>query len=388
MASRDKIANKSKSDFHFRVAPAARAKKDGTASVYLRFCINRTTISVNLGFSAPVSKFSNGRFSGYHEAADHNILVGNALARANDIWVECRLKNEQMTRALFLDRYHNSASRDDFYAFCRREIASRIGRYDRQTITKYRSVVKKMQAFSPNLTFADLNYDFVTKFDQYMSRTLGNIESTRAKTHKTVKVFIHEAQKRGIHLSNPYDQFKFKMGRDRMDSLSVADVRRLREIYDNGQLCPRLQNVLQCFLFACFTGLRISDIRSIRKENISADKLTFLPKKNAKNGKTLTVPLNSTSRPLLNDSDPVLPICSAAKMNLYIKEVGKLAGIEKNIHFHLARHTFANLSLELGMPVEILQQVLGHCSIKTTMRYVHLMGIRVVEGMKVWDNFA
>ena len=59
-------------------------------------------------------------------------------------------------------------------------------------------------------------------------------------------------------------------------------------------------------------------------------------------------------------------VISNQKMNEYLKEITTICGINKNITFHIARHTFATLSLGYGVPIETVSKMLGHTDIKTT----------------------
>ena len=63
---------------------------------------------------------------------------------------------------------------------------------------------------------------------------------------------------------------------------------------------------------------------------------------------------------------------SSRSINQFLKEYAKKAGIKRNIHAHLLRHSFATSSLEMGTDCRIIQKLLGHSSIKTTMRYTHV----------------
>lgn len=65
----------------------------------------------------------------------------------------------------------------------------------------------------------------------------------------------------------------------------------------------------------------------------------------------------------------LLPVLSNQKLNSYLKEFADLCGIQKNITFHLARHTFATMMLTLGADLYTVSKLLGHANVKTTQIY-------------------
>ena len=70
-------------------------------------------------------------------------------------------------------------------------------------------------------------------------------------------------------------------------------------------------------------------------------------------------------------------------MNAYLKGIADLCGIQKNLTFHLARHTFATtITLTNGVPIETVSKMLGHKSLKTTQHYAKIIDRKVSEDMK------
>ncbi|HEX8377527.1 MAG TPA: tyrosine-type recombinase/integrase [Pedobacter sp.] len=69
-------------------------------------------------------------------------------------------------------------------------------------------------------------------------------------------------------------------------------------------------------------------------------------------------------------------------MNSYLKEIADLSGIQKNLTFHLARHTFATtVTLSNGVPIETVSKMLGHTKIATTQIYAKVLEMKVSEDM-------
>ena len=78
---------------------------------------------------------------------------------------------------------------------------------------------------------------------------------------------------------------------------------------------------------------------------------------------------------------------SNQKTNAYLKEIGDLCGIKKNITFHMARHAFATaVTLTNGVPMESVNSMLGHKSLRTTQIYAKVVQKKVSNDMKILEE--
>ena len=69
-------------------------------------------------------------------------------------------------------------------------------------------------------------------------------------------------------------------------------------------------------------------------------------------------------------------------MNCYLKEIAEICGIEKNLTFHLARHTFATtMTLGKGVPIETVSKMLGHTNVQTTQIYARITNDKISKDM-------
>lgn len=83
----------------------------------------------------------------------------------------------------------------------------------------------------------------------------------------------------------------------------------------------------------------------------------------------------------------LLPVLSNQKLNSYLKEIADLCGIQKNITFHLARHTFATTTtLAKGVPIETVSKMLGHTNIETTQIYARITNEKIRRDMEALAN--
>jgi len=85
------------------------------------------------------------------------------------------------------------------------------------------------------------------------------------------------------------------------------------------------------------------------------------------------------NHPICQNKGILLPVISNQKMNDYLKTIGEKANINKPITCHVGRHTFATLSLEMGVPIETVSKVLGHKSIKTTQIYGKVTNSKIAK---------
>ena len=84
------------------------------------------------------------------------------------------------------------------------------------------------------------------------------------------------------------------------------------------------------------------------------------------------------------NQDRLLPILSNQKMNAYLKEIAAVCKIDKELTFHIARHTFATtVTLTNGVPIESVSKMLGHKNLRTTQHYAKVLDKKVGEDMKL-----
>jgi site-specific recombinase XerD len=152
----------------------------------------------------------------------------------------------------------------------------------------------------------------------------------------------------------------------------------------------RLEQVRDMFIFSCFTGLAYIDVLNLRKSNIrnTFDDSLWIIGKRVKTGITYRVPLLDIPKLIIEKysgslpDNLVLPVISNQKMNSYLKEIADTCGIDKNLSFHAARHTFATtVTLSKGVSIESVSKMLGHTNIKTTQIYARITNNKIKNDM-------
>ena len=90
------------------------------------------------------------------------------------------------------------------------------------------------------------------------------------------------------------------------------------------------------------------------------------------------------NHPQCKNEDKLLPILSNQKMNAYLKELADICNIDKELTFHIARHTFATtVTLTNGVPIESVSKMLGHKNLRTTQHYAKVLDRKVSEDMRI-----
>lgn len=129
----------------------------------------------------------------------------------------------------------------------------------------------------------------------------------------------------------------------------------------------RAREAKTAFLLAYESGLRISEIKNLKKEDIDLkSKRIFI--KQGKYSKDRVVPLPKTWKGYMIDLLPIKKTVRSLERNF--KNACKIASLRSDLHFHNLRHSFATHCLERGMPINQLQVLLGHATVHTTNVYI------------------
>lgn len=144
------------------------------------------------------------------------------------------------------------------------------------------------------------------------------------------------------------------------------------------------EEVKRAFLFACFTGLRISDIYRLKWGDIKQDGQTLRLQLTMKKTKTpLYMKVNEQAQkwlPEKGEAEPTDNVFSDLPSDCQVERIlhkwGELARIEKRFGFHTARHTFATLSLNAGADIYTVSKLMGHRNLQTTQVYLELLDER------------
>jgi integrase len=118
---------------------------------------------------------------------------------------------------------------------------------------------------------------------------------------------------------------------------------------------------------AVLTGARRGEILAIKPEDIGPNDIT-IHASNTKTLRTRTVPITEALRPWL----AYVPLqMNYEGLKTGFRRAREAAGMPE-VHFHDLRHSCASLLVNMGVPLEVIRDILGHTTVKTTERYAHL----------------
>lgn len=236
----------------------------------------------------------------------------------------------------------------------------------------YNTQITKLESFQKKVPFDSITLAWWKKYEAWMIRK-GNKKTTRYKTFVQLNCFINKAISYKIIQSNPLDGIKTENGTSNRQFLSLDELKLLFDTFRQSTNIKE-RHVLQCFLFACCTGMRYGDILHLRWMNIINGFVDLTQQKKEKHNR---IPLNAMAESLLPErkglKDKVFICYSDQKMNDYLDEIIMKAGITKHITFHCARHTFATILLSKSGDLATVSKLLGHSRTATTMIYAHIL---------------
>lgn len=369
-------------------------RKDGTCRLYAQVQIKGITVKLPVDISLEPIFWDNReeQVKDFHPNADElNMMLEQVKANIFEVRKRYMLMQKELTPKLLRQEYGNSAD-EDFLKWITKEVDLRRHEVAASTYAKYRSTLAKLRDFKSNLMFSDITPETVSQFQTFCRKKGNNINTTN-KALKIIKIFTSIAVRRELIKQDPFDHIRLKKGTPTLIYLSTGERDKLMKMFTSDYTAEKYRRVLHYFLFSCYTGLRISDIKLLRWENISNDTIYIMPYKTRRvNQETVIIPLGANAKWLLSligrrPRNPyVFDVISEQKTNMYLKEIADMVGINKRLYFHVARHTFATLFYERTNDLATLQKLLGHSAIAQTMVYAHVSDQLRREQMAIFDN--
>ena len=260
------------------------------------------------------------------------------------------------------------------------------------TISEYGYTLRDLKAFEKysrrRIDWETLDMKFYDAYMDYQYNVKGNSQNLFGKRIKTIKTFLNDAYERGINKHLMYKGFKVLQLETDAIYLNEEELNKIYKL--DLKKNKRLERVRDLFIVECNTGLRYQDLMTITKENVLKDSIRI---KVSKTGQTLNTLLLPITQKILKKYNYNLPKISNVNYNLYIKEIGELAGINdsitkdtyksgKAISFkrkkyqlittHTARRSFATNMYKSGYSPVMIMSITGHKKESTFLKYIRI----------------
>ena len=229
-----------------------------------------------------------------------------------------------------------------------------------------------------DIEFRELNYEFIKDYEFYLKTVRNCATNTTLKYISNFKKIVLRAIAKEIIPKDPFMLFKRKKEKIKKKPLTKAELYALETKQFNSE---RLSMIRDVFVFQCYTGLAYVDARQLKKEEIKegSDGRLWIMSSRQKSKSTTDIPLLPQALKIMDryknhpdciSKGLVLPVRSNQKMNEYLKEIATLCNINTSLSTHKARRTFAStVTLNNGVPIHVVKEMLGHHSVKQTEEY-------------------
>lgn len=265
------------------------------------------------------------------------------------------------------------------------------------TLERYKTSLKHTVDFLQwkynvsDIDIRKIDHTFVTEYEFYLRSVRKCNNNTAVKYIKNFGKIIRICIANGWLDKSPFVNYKSKVKEVERAFLVEEEIQVLAS---KEFATDRLNQVKDVFLFSCFTGLAYIDVKKLTKNNITIgiDGEKWIYTNRQKTDTRSNIPLlpmaeeiiaKYKEHPQCLNEGKLLPVLSNQKMNSYLKEMADVCGINKELTFHIARHTFATtVTLTNGVPIESVSKMLGHKNLRTTQHYAKILDRKVSEDMK------
>ena len=424
------------------ICPASKARKDGTSIIFLQYCKSeddKTLLNTEIGippryWNKKLKRVTDDLPSSYGDFEKINLEVHRMYRIAEDI-IKFAISNKhsdpvQFVKNTFSPNYDTTkleveklklpekeVNLDFFYQFDE-YLKSKVGTVTDGTMDVFKnlkSILLKFQEYRKNnIGFEQIDLNFYEEYVHYLK--FEHIHFRRKKTIKGLKLnsvgknvkqlIIFLKNRRAKRIISELDLTGFKIAEEEADAIYLTPEEINKILLLDLTQTPGLKKYRDVFVFGCLTGLRYSDFSKLKSEDVR-DGMLF--KKQGKSKHRVVIPLRDEANYIFEHIfNRNIPETSNAEFNLYIKEIGKLAGLTQTIKHsyikenkeivitkpkyawitsHTCRRSFCTNEFLAGTPVELIMKISGHKSLKDFYKYIKITpeqaGLRIKE---IWQK--
>lgn len=352
-----------------------KKRKDGLCPIHYRVIIDKKTIKLTSGEYELESNW-NKRDSLVKgsKTSQINCLLDSQVSLLKDFLRQQKSIGVVLTLDL-VKAFYSKKDTNDFTTayddFCKKKFKEvSLG-----TQKHYLLLKKRILQYRPNLKVQDIDLKFVENFDTFLRNKSIISDAGLFNRHKNLKSFIRYAIKEKILESNPYEDFKMPKCKQKFGHITLEELKAIKELDLSDFKNKRGYSItIDMFLFSCYTGLRCSDVQSLKWSNVV--NMQYLSLETQKTKKKVNLPLSKQAKLILmkykkDKKEKVFPFRTNECLNRNLKIIAQMCEIEKVVTFHMARHSFATILANANVNPFHIAQLMTHSNMKQTMTYVN-----------------
>ncbi|MDF0708617.1 site-specific integrase [Flagellimonas okinawensis] len=381
-------------------------KNDGQIPIYIRirFGKQRSDLSVHRTVIESHWCTSSGRVHHrFKEAKGINMYLDDIQAKLLDCHRQLMAEGAPISARAIKERFLGNdkpvQTLKDIIEFHRKHEAPKLAK---GTVKNYSATETYLARFvkerfrTSDVKLSLIDYAFLIEFETYLRncdtlvKNLPLSNNGIMKHMERFKKMVTLAHKFGCMTRNPFSLYKMKFDSYDSDFLEEEEILKIRNMVLKD---PGLDKVRDIFIFSCYTGLSYIEVKMLKQGDIvkGVDGGEWVNVRRKKTNTPVKVPLLFHAKCILDkyrsvpdymNDHSLLPVLSNQKVNKYLKIIVKLAGVDKNVTFHVARHTFATtITLMNDVPIETVSKLLGHTKLSTTQKYARVVEKKISKDM-------
>ena len=367
-----------------------RADKFGKYPIYIRITGARKPTYQKSGYSCKLEDWDE-RTGGLKFNLPNAMLINANLKKQiktlEAAILALRLDNKSFTVTQAIALSNDKGPEFDFYKFSQDAAEKLEDKFSSETLRQFECEISKMKQHKEVVNITDITEDFLVDYEHWMRTVRKNTTNTVWKSMKFVRRMMNAAKKKKIITEDQYpfgeDKFRFGYIQPLRLHLTMEEVKSIENILPSQPVW--IANVGWSFVLCCYCGLRFGDSIIFDYEKHVVDGRLIL--RAGKGNQVISIKVHSRLKNAMNHVRQIegTPLTNQSA-NRHIKTIAEAALIHQKVTFHTARHTFAIECANQGIPIEVVQKLLGHTKLETTKIYYDIINPVIDKEMDKWDN--
>ncbi len=238
-----------------------------------------------------------------------------------------------------------------------------------------------------DITFKEITHEFGESFKLFLQKNRGRTPSYTNRSLTWLNRLIHIAINKDILLTNPIADVAYvKQKQYEKRHLKMEE---LQKILETPMPTWRGEFTRRMFIMTAFTGLAYVDLQALYPKDIRTTSRGeyYICVSRKKTDVEAYLPLHPIALQMIrlynttDESQPIFPRMRRSETSKLIKLLRFSTGVKDPFSYYAARHSFATLMLDAGVPIESVSKMMGHADISSTQIYGKITDEKISDDM-------